>query len=71
MHDRDIVHREIIPENILFKSADEDSPIQIIDFGLSRKHFEIVEKLMSSPVSSPYYVTPEVLQEKYNKLCDL
>ena len=71
MHDRDIVHRDIKPENILFKSADEDSPIQIIDFGLSRKHFETIEKPMSSPVGSPYYVAPEVLQKKYDKLCDL
>lgn len=34
-HDRGVVHRDIKPENILFVSTAKDSPIKIIDFGLS------------------------------------
>ncbi|KAL3800881.1 hypothetical protein ACHAW5_002032 [Stephanodiscus triporus] len=71
MHERDIVHRDIKPENILFRTAEEDSPIQIIDLGLSRKHIENVDKPMSTFVGSPYYVAPEVLQNRYDRLCDL
>ena len=71
MHGRGIVHRDIKPENILFEDADEDSPIKIIDFGLSRRHIDKVEPPMSAVVGTPYYIAPEVLLKKYNKACDL
>ncbi len=38
MHKRGIVHRDIKPENVLLETADEDSPVEIIDFGLSQRH---------------------------------
>ena len=34
-HQRGIVHRDLKPENILFATEEKDSPIKIIDFGLS------------------------------------
>jgi serine/threonine protein kinase len=71
MHERGIVHRDIKPENILFEDDDEDSPIKIIDFGLSRRHSDKVEPPMSSVVGTPYYIAPEVLLKKYDKSCDL
>jgi serine/threonine protein kinase len=71
MHERGIVHRDIKPENILFETAHEDSHVKIIDFGLSRKHFENAEGPMSTLVGTPYYIAPEVLMKKYDKACDL
>eukprot|EP00571_Detonula_confervacea_P010870 CAMPEP_0172300668 /NCGR_PEP_ID=MMETSP1058-20130122/2695_1 /TAXON_ID=83371 /ORGANISM="Detonula confervacea, Strain CCMP 353" /LENGTH=401 /DNA_ID=CAMNT_0013010505 /DNA_START=78 /DNA_END=1283 /DNA_ORIENTATION=+ len=72
MHKKGIAHRDIKPENILFETEDEDSPIKIIDFGLSRKHRgRIGEPPMSTVVGTPYYIAPEVLQKKYDKSCDL
>ena len=71
MHDRNIVHRDIKPENILFESSDDDSPVKIIDFGLSRKHFDSFEPPMTSVVGTSYYIAPEVLCKKYDKACDL
>mmetsp|Transcript_1066 Transcript_1066/g.2121 ORF Transcript_1066/g.2121 Transcript_1066/m.2121 type:complete len:423 (-) Transcript_1066:34-1302(-) len=71
MHKRGIVHRDIKPENILFETTDEDSPIKIIDFGLSRKHYGGQEPPMTSVVGTPYYIAPEVLRKKYDKSCDL
>ena len=71
MHDNGIVHRDIKTENILFQTLDDDdSPIKIIDFGLSRIHHDNDEP-MSIFVGSAYYVAPEVLLKKYAKSCDM
>ena len=72
LHKHGIVHRDIKPENILFDSADEDSTIKIIDFGLARKHFgNRGEPPMRNTVGTPYYIAPEVHRRKYDKSCDL
>mmetsp|Transcript_45619 Transcript_45619/g.95761 ORF Transcript_45619/g.95761 Transcript_45619/m.95761 type:complete len:428 (+) Transcript_45619:273-1556(+) len=71
MHEQNIVHRDIKPENILYEAFDEDSPIKIIDFGLSRKHYHGQEPPMTSLVGTPYYIAPEVLSKKYDRSCDL
>jgi serine/threonine protein kinase len=74
MHRHDVAHRDIKPENILFKDADgggsASSKVEIIDFGLSRKH-RAGEQPMSSIVGTPYYIAPEVLRKRYTKSCDL
>ena len=36
LHSREILHLDIKPENILFESTREDSPIKLTDFGLSK-----------------------------------
>ena len=36
LHEHDILHLDIKPENILFESMDEDARIKITDFGLSK-----------------------------------
>lgn len=70
MHENDVAHRDIKPENILFETTDEDSPIRIIDFGLSRKHYDC-EPPMNNVVGTPYYIAPEVLKKNYTKSADL
>lgn len=62
MHAKNIVNRDIKPENILFETTDEDSTVKIIDFGLSRKHNVNSEKPMTAFVGTPYYIAP-VYQE--------
>ncbi|KAL7542239.1 hypothetical protein ACHAWF_007123 [Thalassiosira exigua] len=71
MHEHGVVHRDIKPENILFETSDEDSPIKIIDFGLSRKHVEGRDSAMKTIVGTPYYIAPEVLRRRYDRSCDL
>ncbi len=69
-HDRQIVHRDLKPENFLFVSKDENAPIKIIDFGLSR-HETAGHGIMRTKVGTPYYVAPEVLRKEYTKMCDI
>ncbi|CAB9502579.1 MAP kinase-activated protein kinase 2 (Fragment) [Seminavis robusta] len=68
-HSKGIVHRDLKPENFLFLTAD-DSPIKIIDFGLSR-HDDSIQGIMKTKVGTPYYVAPEVLRREYTNSCDI
>ncbi|RZC60125.1 hypothetical protein C5167_021888, partial [Papaver somniferum] len=59
-HLQGVVHRDLKPENFLFTTRDEDSPLKIIDFGLS--DFIRPDKRLNDIVGSTYYVASEVLQ---------
>eukprot|EP00531_Pseudo-nitzschia_arenysensis_P018048 CAMPEP_0116125478 /NCGR_PEP_ID=MMETSP0329-20121206/5831_1 /TAXON_ID=697910 /ORGANISM="Pseudo-nitzschia arenysensis, Strain B593" /LENGTH=570 /DNA_ID=CAMNT_0003619519 /DNA_START=297 /DNA_END=2009 /DNA_ORIENTATION=+ len=69
-HSKGIVHRDLKPENFLFLTESEDSPIKIIDFGLSR-HKDANDGMMKTKVGTPYYVAPEVLRREYTEACDI
>ena len=43
--------------------------IKIIDFGLAK--YQQPETTLSTKVGTPYYVSPEVLDGKYDLRCDL
>ncbi|XP_065007887.1 calcium-dependent protein kinase 4 [Musa acuminata AAA Group] len=61
-HLHGLVHRDMKPENFLFKSTEENSPLKATDFGLS----DFIEpgKKFHAIVGSAYYVAPEVLKRK-------
>lgn len=61
-HLNGLVHRDMKPENFLFKSTKEDSPLKATDFGLS--DFIKPGKKFHDIVGSAYYVAPEVLKRK-------
>ncbi|CAL5326454.1 hypothetical protein CsSME_00005931 [Camellia sinensis var. sinensis] len=61
-HLHGLVHRDMKPENFLFKSKKEDSPLKATDFGLS--DFIRPGKKFQDIVGSAYYVAPEVLKRK-------
>jgi len=71
MHDKQVCHRDLKPENFLFATKDalDKSVLKIIDFGLSC-NFK-TGQTMSTRAGTPYYVAPQVLQGKYDYLCDL
>uniref|UniRef100_A0A0D9VBN3 non-specific serine/threonine protein kinase n=1 Tax=Leersia perrieri TaxID=77586 RepID=A0A0D9VBN3_9ORYZ len=61
-HLHGLVHRDMKPENFLFKSTKEDSPLKATDFGLS--DFIKPGKKFHDIVGSAYYVAPEVLKRR-------
>ncbi|CAK9203551.1 unnamed protein product [Sphagnum jensenii] len=61
-HLNGVVHRDMKPENFLFKSPKEDSPLKATDFGLS--DYIRPGKRFHDVVGSAYYVAPEVLKRK-------
>jgi calcium-dependent protein kinase len=73
MHSSHVAHRDLKPENFLLSvkgEAIKDTPLKIIDFGLSRR-FTPGEK-MYTRACTPYYVAPEILGKSgYNESCDL
>jgi len=68
-HSKGIAHRDLKPENFLYLTKHDDSPIKVIDFGLS-KNFESNET-MTTKAGTPYYISPEVLIGNYDHSCDI
>ncbi|KAL4435846.1 hypothetical protein ABPG74_015814 [Tetrahymena malaccensis] len=70
MHSRNIIHRDLKLENILFESESQNSDIKIIDFGLAKKVED--DDRRHTMVGSVAYMAPEVMFNKtYNKSCDI
>jgi calcium-dependent protein kinase len=61
------------PENLLLLNQSDDSPIKVIDFGLSNifKDKTGQESKMTTKVGTAYYVSPEVLAGNYDEKCDI
>ncbi|PKA64187.1 CDPK-related kinase 3 [Apostasia shenzhenica] len=68
-HLQGVVHRDLKPENFLFSTNDENSPMKIIDFGLS--DFIRPDERLNDIVGSAYYVAPEVLHRSYSMEADI
>lgn len=68
MHSRNVCHRDIKYENILFMNDSPRAEVKLIDFGLSAKFGQ--EKLTEG-VGTIYTMAPEVIKGSYSKAADL
>jgi len=68
-HLNGIVHRDVKSDNILFLKNDINSPIKLIDFGISVK-FEKDTKLKDK-TGTVLYIAPEVIEGSYDEKCDI
>jgi calcium-dependent protein kinase len=71
MHQHHVAHRDLKPENFLFVTKDpiEKNSLKLIDFGLSCSFS--AGQVLKSKCGTAYYVSPQVLQGKYDHMCDM
>lgn len=68
-HAKDIVLRDVKPENFLFLTPAADAPLKMIDFGLAT--YCRPGEVLKDRAGSPLYVAPEVLKQAYGQKCDV
>lgn len=69
MHQRQIIHRDLKYENVLFMNDSAQSEVKLIDFGLSKKYGKNEELIEG--VGTIYTMAPEVLKGNYTEAADL
>lgn len=70
MHERNIIHRDIKYENIMFESGRKESVVKLIDFGLSAKYLK-KDCTFTKTVGTIYTMSPEVLIGSYTSKADM
>ena len=66
MHEKDTVHRDLKPQNILLADRNDLTSVKIIDFGLSEKYVLLSD--YSSQCGTLYYMAPEVVGATHGKI---
>lgn len=69
LHHRNIVHRDLKFENIMFTDTSKHADIKIIDFGLSKKFAK--DEYLADAVGTVYTMAPELVSGKYDAKADI
>jgi serine/threonine-protein kinase ULK2 len=70
LHSRNVIHRDIKPQNILLTESSAAATIKIADFGFAKHLTEAA--MAQTPCGTPLYMAPEIFQMKdYNEKADL
>lgn len=69
LHSNRVVHRDLKPENLVLVSAAPESPLKLIDFGVSASLS--ASGSLREAIGSVLYMAPEVFTHDYNEKCDI
>jgi len=71
LHGKMVCHRDIKPEHILFKDREmlRFSQLKLIDFSTSSRVGP--GEPMTHRVTTPFYASPQIFQERYTESCDM
>ncbi|MCD9561413.1 hypothetical protein HAX54_020519 [Datura stramonium] len=70
LHENNLIHRDLKPQNLLLSATDDNSTLKIADFGFARSLQPRV--LAETLCGSPLYMAPEIMQlQKYDAKADL
>ena len=68
-HERGVAHRDIKPDNFLFKATEGEAVLKLADFGLSTR-VNGPDDIITDAVGSAFFIAPEVFRRKYTLACD-
>lgn len=70
IHEQNIVHKDLKPENVMYQTTDLHSDIKVIDFGLA-EIFSKHDDISSNAAGTVLYMAPEVFARKVTTKCDM
>jgi calcium-dependent protein kinase len=55
-HKHQIIHRDVKLENIMLNSADDDTSVKLIDFGLAKPLTPACAQMMTMEIGHPFWL---------------
>jgi len=68
-HGKNVIYRDVKPDNFLFLTSDDKSPLKATDFGLATYFTE--GEVITRRCGTPSYLAPEVVMRNYGPEADL